>query len=457
MWQSYDTIHRLPAARSRLCHASIGVSYSSVNCTANLLVVPRNRTILAVFLLLLIPAGRDTVCAQDPEFTLFNLNRSYLNPATVGEDCQRVQLQYRNQWHELAGNYATLFSSYEIQPAWARVQGREFQNFKFGLGGYVLHDRAGMSILNTSKIGLQSSVRGTLSNRVKLSLGLEFGILDKTLDWSRLTFPDMIDPTQGFIYGTSISPNQQGNVKMTDVSAGVELQYRLRKPKDDYSTPWLRCGIAGHHLNEPNESLFEGPSVLPVKWSGYVEATLFLGKNRPTRIHAGSFYRNQGDFQHLLTGFNVGYTANGNTIELGPWYRGMPGFQYRDALILNLSLQRESLGFRYAMDVTSSELDPSGWAHEMGVVFLLSCNGLDRNTADCWECDERYKTHQARGKKERRAFGNNTKRKNKKKGVVRRQGIFRTEKAIRGPSKFWIRLQNIFRGRNGRKLVRYNP
>ena len=412
--------------------------------------------LLSTWLLLLALVTTSKVVAQDPEFTLFNQNRAYLNPATVGEDCQRVQLQYRNQWHELAGNYATLFSSYEIQPTWAGFDGRGAGSFQFGIGGYALHDRAGMSVLNTSKLGLQSSVRGTLSNRVKLSLGLEFGVLDKTLDWSRLTFPDMIDPTQGFIYGTSISPNQRGNVKMTDVSAGFEMKYRLRRPKADYSTPWLKWGIAGHHLNEPNESLFEGPSTLPVKWSSYAEAMFFLGKNRPTRIHAGAFYRNQGDFQHLLTGFNVGYQANGKTLEVGPWYRGMPGFQYRDALIMSLSLQKENLGFRYSMDVTSSDLDPSGWAHEIGLVMMLQCDGLDRNSSDCWECDERYKVHQARGKKERRNFGNNTKRKNKKKGVVRRHGIFKTEPAIKPPSRFSIWLKNLFSGPNGRKIVRRN-
>ena len=406
-----------------------------------------------VALLLLLCSISGAVWGQDPEFTLFNQNRAYLNPATVGEDCQRVQLQYRNQWHELAGNYATLFSSYEIQPTWAGFDARGAGNFQFGLGGYVLHDRAGASVLNTSKLGVQSSVRGTLSNRVKLSLGLEFGVLDKTLDWSRLTFPDMIDPAQGFIYGTSISPEQRGNVKMTDVSAGFEMKYRLRRPKQDYSTPWLKWGVAGHHLNEPDESLFEGPSVLPVKWSGYAEAMLFLGKNRPTRIHCGAFYRNQGDFQHLLTGFNVGYKANGKTIELGPWYRGMPGFKYRDALIMSLSLQKENLGFRYSTDVTSSDLDPSGWAHEIGLVMMLQCDGLDRNSSDCWECDERYKVHQARGKKERRSFGNNTKRKNNKKGVIRRKGIFKTEPAFKPPSRFSIWLKNLF---SGKRVVRYH-
>lgn len=389
-------------------------------------------------LVVLAVASAHLAVAQDPEFTLFNQNRTYLNPATVGEDCQKVHLQYRDQWRGLSGNYTTLFSSYEIQPAWAKVNGRGAQSFKFGLGGYVLHDRAGMSVLNTSKLGLQSSVRGTLSNRMRISLGLEFGLLDKTLDWSRLTFPDMIDPSQGFIYGTSISPNQRGNTKMTDVSAGFQMRYRLRQPRDGYSTPTLAWGIAGHHLNEPNESLFEGPSVLPVKWTGYAEAMVFLGKNRPTWVHGGAFYRNQGGFQHLLTGFNIGYKANGKTIEFGPWYRGMPGFQYRDALIMNLKLVRENLGFNYSIDVTSSDLDPSGWAHELGLFMLLNCKGLDRNTADCWECDERYKTHQAKGKKARRDFGNNT------KGKLTRKGAFSTNPRLREPGRFAKWLKNLF-------------
>lgn len=374
--------------------------------------------------------------SQDPEFTLFNQNRAYLSPASVGEDCQSVNLHYRNQWSNLDGDYSTVFASYEIQPAGLRFNGKEFQNFKVGLGGYVMHDRAGQSVLNTTKIGLQVGAFGALSPRVRIGVGLEFGVLDKTLDWSRLTFPDMIDPNQGFIYGTSISPNQQGNTKFTDVSSGIRMQYALRSPRSDYSTPWVEWGLAGHHLNEPNESLFEGPSVLPIKVTGYIHGMLFLGKNRPTNIHYGTFYRRQGDFQHLLTGFSFGYTQNNQRFEIGPWYRGMPGYAYKDALILAFKVQGPGLGFSYSMDLTSSQLSPSGWAHELGLVMLLNCNGKDRNNAECWECDDRYKTHLAKGKKQRNNFGNNAKQ--LKKGTVKRKGIFNTEPSFKPPNRFTL-------------------
>ena len=372
--------------------------------------------------------------SQDPEFTLFNQNKTYLNPAAVGEDCHEVNFQYRNQWHDLVGNYATLFASYQLQPTGLMFNGREFQNFRVNLGGYIMHDNAGMSVLNSTKLGLQISAYGALSSRIRLGTGIEFGILDKSLDWSRLTFPDMIDPGQGFIYGTAISPDQQGNTKFTDVSAGFRMRYALLAPRDDYSTPWLEWGVAAHHINEPNESLFEGPSVLPIKLTGYAHGKLFMGRNRPTHIHYGTFYRRQGDFQHLLTGFNFGYESGGQTFEIGPWYRGMPGFQYRDALILAMSLQRENLGFRYSMDLTSSQLSPSGWAHEIGLVMLLNCKGNDRNNADCWECENYYKRFISRGKKARREFGNNTK--NVRKGSVKRQGIFDSKPKFQTPR--WI-------------------
>ena len=379
--------------------------------------------------------------AQDPEFTLFNQNQAYLNPASVGQDCHKADLQYRNQWHELVGNYSTLFASYEVTPANLRFNGKEFQNFNVGLGGYLIHDQAGRSVLNSTKLGLQVSAYGALSSRFRMGAGLEFGILDKSLDWNRLTFPDMIDPTQGFIYGTAISPNQQGNTKFTDISAGLRVRYALLPPQDGYSTPWLECGFAAHHLNEPNESLFEGPSVLPVKLSGYAHGTLFLGKERPAKIHFGSFYRRQGDFQHFLSGFSFGYRANDTWFEIGPWYRGMPGFQYNDALILAMNMGRGGLGFRYSMDMTSSRLSPSGWAHEMGLVMQLECKGKTRNTADCWECDNFYKRYHG-NKKERREFGNNTKR--ERKGVVRRRGIFKTERSFKPPSKFSLWLKRLF-------------
>ena len=52
--------------------------------------------------------------AQEPTFTQFYANPLYLNPAFAGSNkCPRVNLNYRNEWPNLSGNYVTYSASYD--------------------------------------------------------------------------------------------------------------------------------------------------------------------------------------------------------------------------------------------------------------------------------------------------------------------------------------------------------
>jgi type IX secretion system PorP/SprF family membrane protein len=52
--------------------------------------------------------------AQDPQFTQFYANPTYLNPAFAGTArCPRICLNYRNQWPNLSGTYVTYSASYD--------------------------------------------------------------------------------------------------------------------------------------------------------------------------------------------------------------------------------------------------------------------------------------------------------------------------------------------------------
>ncbi|HRE96129.1 MAG TPA: type IX secretion system membrane protein PorP/SprF, partial [Flavobacteriales bacterium] len=88
----------------------------------------------------------------------------------------------------------------------------------------------------------------------------------KSLDWSKLTFGDMIDPRRGFVYQTGDVP-RGGSVGNMDFSAGI-----LGFSENFY------IGFSAHHLTEPNESLVTGTSPLPMKLSGHAGAVIPLGK-----------------------------------------------------------------------------------------------------------------------------------------------------------------------------------
>ncbi len=71
--------------------------------------------------------------AQDPLFTQFYANPLYLNPAFAGSKrCPRVNINYRNQWPAIAGQFVTYSASYD----------QHVDAISGGLGGLVYSDRA---------------------------------------------------------------------------------------------------------------------------------------------------------------------------------------------------------------------------------------------------------------------------------------------------------------------------
>ena len=70
--------------------------------------------------------------SQDPQFTQFYANPIYLNPAFAGSNgCPRFNLNYRNEWPSLSGNYVTYSASYD----------QYFKNISGGIGVIATHDQ----------------------------------------------------------------------------------------------------------------------------------------------------------------------------------------------------------------------------------------------------------------------------------------------------------------------------
>ncbi len=130
--------------------------------------------------------------AQDPTFTQYFSNPIYLNPAFAGyEGCSRISTAYRNQWPKLSGNYQTGSFSYD-------------QYLKQVAGGVAIRylaDFAGDGTIQTHTLSLSYSPSFRLFNKkLLISPAVEAGWLGKTIDWSKLTFGDQIDPRYGYIY-----------------------------------------------------------------------------------------------------------------------------------------------------------------------------------------------------------------------------------------------------------------
>lgn len=289
--------------------------------------------------------------AQDPEFTQFYANPLYLNPAFAGtHNCPRVVMNYRNQWPGLSGTFVTMSTSYD----------QHVQSLYGGLGLLVTNDKAGKGTLNTTNVSAIYSYQLKVSRTFSMRFGFQATYFQKSLDWNKLTFGDMIDPRKGFIYQTGDTP-RGGSVSNVDFAGGV-LGY----------TEMFFVGAAVHHITEPNESLINEASPLPMKITGHAGAVIPLGHSHyasTASISPNILYQRQGEFQQL----NLGMYVHKGPLVGGLWYRN------KDSFIALLGFQTDVMKFGYSYDVTVSKLtNATAGSHEVSFTLLFDCKPKKR-------------------------------------------------------------------------------
>lgn len=296
--------------------------------------------------------------AQDPAFTQFYANPLYLNPAFAGTArCPRVCLNYRNQWPAISGTFVTMSASYD----------QHIRPLAGGIGVLLMNDRAGEGTLNTLNASFIYSYQLNISRSFAIKAGLQATFVQKTLDWSKLTFGDMIDPRYGFVYNT-LETQPKLNKSFVDFSAGI-LGYGER----------FYFGAAVHHLTQPEQSFFGNNSRLPMKITGHAGAVIKLTRSRfqtPSTLSPNILYQRQQAFQQL----NVGLYFTRGPIVGGLWYRN------RDSFIVLVGFQQNIFKFGYSYDVTISKLtNATAGSHEFSMSLVFPCRPPARRfrTIDC--------------------------------------------------------------------------
>jgi type IX secretion system PorP/SprF family membrane protein len=301
-----------------------------------------------IVILYLLCTATNIAIAQDPTFTQFYANPIYLNPAFAGSHgCARFSLNYRNEWPKISGNYQTYSASYD----------QYFKSISGGIGVLVTHDEQGQGTIKTSMLGLAYSYHLKLSRKFSLLFGARAAWYQKSLDWDKLTFGDMIDPRKGFIFQTG-DEKRGGNAGFFDASGGI-----LGYSKHFY------IGAAVHHLNRPNESMIIGNSPMPMRFTGHMGADIKIGSkskyNNGTSIMPSIIYQYQNGFQEI----NIGTYLKYSNLTIGAWFRN------RDAFILAVGINTGTFKVGYSYDITVSKLNNgiSGGSHEVSLGFNLNC------------------------------------------------------------------------------------
>ena len=303
--------------------------------------------------------------AQDPQFSQYYQAPLYLNPGFTGiTPQQRFVVNHRIQWPNLPQAFVTTAASYDI---WV-------DELKSGFGILATTDKMGSAGWRTTNVQLLYSYKVRLNDKIVFSPGLQFGYGINGLDRAKLRLGDGLQYGDG---ASSIDPDlpRLGNQQYFDISSGFVFYSR---------TLWL--GAAFNHMNQPNISILNSTSRLPMKTTihGGARISLYNGPRttgKVSYITPSFIYRMQGP----ITQLDLGVNYHIDPVSIGLWYRGKPfqenyiGTVNQDAVIFTMGLYLKNMNIGYSYDFNVSELSTqAGGAHEISIVYELVAKPIAR-------------------------------------------------------------------------------
>jgi type IX secretion system PorP/SprF family membrane protein len=307
------------------------------------------------------------VTAQDPQFSQFYAAPLYLNPAMAGSTGQaRAGINYRNQWPAIDANFTTMSAYFDYF----------IEDKNSAVGMIITRDQEGLAGLRSLSVGLQYAYELQINENLGFRPGVQIALFNRDINFDKLTFGDQFNPSTGQFLDQPTAETFQTNFSKTffDISLGGVLFTR---------TAWL--GVSAWHLTQPNQSIIDEASPLPIKYSFHGGFKFYLksgatGSGIYTRKAERSIapaiqYRHQGKFDQM----DVGLYFTAEPMVLGVWYRGVPfknieDFVNNESIVLLLGFTKlgakDAINIGYSFDYTISKLGSgSGGAHEFSLVY----------------------------------------------------------------------------------------
>lgn len=316
-------------------------------------------------LIAVLAAATLRLSAQDPQLSQWYAAPMYLNPALTGNTHQdRIGMNYRMQWPGIGPGYKTYAVAYDHRAA----------DINSGIGGMVMHDRAGSFNLAFTQMALNYSYEARINRRRAVRGGIRAAYTSRTFDQGNMLFADQVIRDNA---PRSIEAPSMQNVSYLDFSAGFL-----------YYSEQFWAGFSTNHLNRPQQSIYvDGDAQLPIRTSVHAGYRFPLdGKSfrySETKMTLAAHYKAQQKWDQLDLG---GYVDH-REVSFGLWYRGLPGLKaYQpgypndDAVILMVGYETPyQLRLVYSYDVTVSKLTmKSGGAHEISVIYEWPRTGKNR-------------------------------------------------------------------------------
>lgn len=305
------------------------------------------KKLLLVLLILNLSFGV-SLRAQDLHFSQYFNSPLLTNPANTGfipDGDYRLGANFRNQWASVTPFPYKTMSAFGD---WQAMQKSE--NSWLGLGGVILRDVAGTSVLTSTKVYGSVAYHQMLNAGSLVSLGFNFGWANKQINTSNLTFPSQWNGKFFDVHQTSTAPKLDNtNINYFDMQVGMNYAYFPT------SNVYVNAGFSAMHVNRPKESFFNAePGVsnrIAPRYTAFLNGSFKLSDM--LIINPNIYGSYQAKSYEIVGGLNAHYNASGDgekVLIAGIYYR------YKDAIIPMVGLGYKDLTFTFSYDVTSSSL-----------------------------------------------------------------------------------------------------
>lgn len=294
--------------------------------------------------------GMSKVWAQDPHFSQYYANPIYTNPAFAGGSfVGRMSMNYRSQWPNIAGTYRTFSAAYD----------EHFNDLSGGIGFMVTNDEAGVGTLRSFSANFIYSYQLIITKSLTMRAGLQAGIVQKTIDFSKLIFLDQIMAQNGVVKATAETPTD-GPIIYPNFAAGAVL----------YSTKFY-AGFAMHNLNQPRQGFYKTTdSRIPIRFTAHGGLVIPVKKSRDPK-KTTNFYPNVLYMQQAFTSqINLGAYYNQGPVVFGMYFRQTR--ENPDALIFLLGIRTQKVKIGFSYDHVLSEISSGAkQSYEVSLGFEL--------------------------------------------------------------------------------------
>lgn len=347
--------------------------------------------LLYIFSVLILVIDTKMVFAQDPNFSMFYNNPTYYNPGMVAiGNGLTFRAITRNLWTPIPSKFNTNSVSIEAEA---------INKIGFGINAYT--DVAGEGFLRTTGGNFSYMYRPLESKNALLQIGFSGGIVNKYIDWSKLTFSDQLDAVFGEVRPSAfINPNFR-TVTYADFASGIAFKFNSNKKRNRGAFKKITgtIGAGFHHLTQPKDAFLGDKERLPIKSVIHSNFNLLVNKV----IFAPSvIFERQNQFQTFTLGLNV----INKPFYAGIWFRNRTYLLSPtsfDSFIISVGAHIPSNNLTtyrigYSFDMTISRLrSASIGTHEISFIIdydsrvLFKNKEIKKRQRDKYKCPEDFK------------------------------------------------------------------